>query len=173
MSKPISQETNLILQSYCNVVLIKELAKDKNLVNSDYFKNLKFDDPNIKIILNDINIDNQGALLMSLYALFVIPKELIFAQQPTEFENVNTYLEKNTTDTITTYPNDSPKVNFVNHLRNSIAHAKVVFNPNKTVTFNDDYNGKSFSTTLELKKVGELMDQMQQIQIKYIRKQIE
>lgn len=170
MQNEISQEMNLILQCYCNVVLIKELSKNNNLLGSEYFQNLSFDDLNVKTILNTIGVDNQGAVLMSLYAMLVIPRELISTEFTVEYEKINAFIASKTQNTNSTYKSDSKEVNYIRHIRNSVAHAKVSFVPNKTITFNDDYKSEVFSTTLDLRHVGEFFNQLQMVHTKYIRK---
>lgn len=170
----ITQQDNLIIQSYVNVCLATELKNNK-FIESAYFNSLIFTNPSIKNSIIEVNIDNQGFFLMAMYAMLVIPHELIATAYKNDYLIINEYLEKNTNNTKSTYASDTPKVNFLRHIRNSIAHARVSFNPGISVTFTDEgkINKKtkckeSFSTDLSLSNAGNFLSQLQKIHIKYI-----
>lgn len=78
----LSQDENLILQELISVSFIAELHKN-NFLESDFFKNMHFDNPSIKCFIKKIKIDNQGMLLIFLYSLLLTPKEKIY----NEFKN--------------------------------------------------------------------------------------
>jgi hypothetical protein len=73
----ISQKDNLLLQSYYSVSFLVELVNN-NFLGTKCFDEMKFGASWIKEGIKEIGIDNQGSLMMSLYAMLVIPRELIF-----------------------------------------------------------------------------------------------
>ncbi len=75
MTVTITQEDNLILQAAYTVLLFKELG-EVNFEESSAFDNLNLP-AGIKKSLKDIKIQNQGSAIMALYAMLVVPKELI------------------------------------------------------------------------------------------------
>jgi hypothetical protein len=164
----ISQETNLILQTFYTCVLLTELKNNK-FIESDYFKNMKFGNSIIKSQIASINVDNQGTLLMVLYAMLVVPKQLLWDNYPDDFGVINQQIEEIAFDTETTYNSDNPDVDFLRHIRNAVAHAKVEFEPNVKVTFKDRNNrGDRFKTSIPLDKIGVLLTGLQSIYIKYV-----
>ncbi len=164
----ITQDDNLILQSYYNFVLFAELTKN-DFFKSDYFKKMKFDNPPIKDGLEQIGIDNQGLALISLYTMLVVPKEIYGKKYQEENDNINEFLKVHTQNTQTTYARDSPNIDFLGHIRNAVAHARVSFEPTKFVTFSDEYRGKSFTTELPLKHLGEFIHILQRFHLRYIQ----
>lgn len=84
----ITQEDNLLIQSYITVSFLLEL-KNLDFLNSDYYKNAEFQDKYVQESITTIGIDNQGSMLMALYAMLVIPKEKIKSRFESEFDKLN------------------------------------------------------------------------------------
>ena len=171
----LTQEQNLILQSYFSIVLMVEL-KNNDFLDSDYFRTMKFGSPWIKELLKDIKIDNQGALLITLYAMLVIPRQLIQDEFKNECAKIEIFLRQNTRNTKSTYESDKATTKYLRHIRNAVAHSRVSFQPNNYVEFIDEgYNNKTskienFTTQLQLTKVGDFLHQLQEIHLEYIRR---
>ena len=165
----ITQEDNLIIQSYITISFITEL-KNNNFLSSDYYKSLNFENKSVKQLLSKIEIDNQGTLLLSLYSMLVIPKELLLSKYPKQFKSLNKKIEKLTSKEHSTYSFDKDQIDYVGHIRNAVAHMRVKFVPNKTVTFEDQNpkNNDVCSITIPLKKIGILLIELQKIFNKYI-----
>ena len=89
----ITQEDNLLLQTHITTSFLFELI-NQNFTNSDYYKNMYFDDIFVKDNLLKVGIDNQGTLLMILYAMLVVPKQLLEQDFPNEFAQINKIIEK-------------------------------------------------------------------------------
>ncbi len=87
-------EDNLLIQSYFTTAFLLEL-KNKDFLNSDYYKNASFEDKFVKESLPKVGIDNQGTLLMMLYTMLVVPKQLLEKDFPVEFEALNGKVKKN------------------------------------------------------------------------------
>ena len=171
----LTQEQNIIFQSYFTIAFLTELKNNKFL-ESDFFKNMKFGSPWIKESLKKISIDNQGALLIALYAMLVIPRQLINEEFEKEYAAIDLFLQQNTVNTKTTYTNDKNSIKFLRHIRNAVAHSRVSFQPNKFVSFSDKgWNKKtqkkeSFTTDLPLDKMGSFMQKLQKVHLEYIQR---
>ena len=164
----ISQEANLILQSYFTVALISALSKDKQLLKSEFYKTLNLE-PSIRDGIDQIGVDNQGCALMALYAMLVIPKELLRDRYKTDYDTINTWLSTILIDVHTTYVK-SP-ADYIRHIRNAIAHAKVTFEPSSTIKFEDEdkRNNFTFEAKLQLNSLGLLLEKLQAIHIRYVQ----
>lgn len=164
----INQADNLILQAYYTTSLIAELKNNKFL-ESNFFQDMTFDQPAIKEGLKTVGVDNQGAALMALYAMLVIPREILKEKYSAEYVALNGFLQDVVTNTATNYPNDSPNIDFVRHIRNSVAHAQVEFAPNDYVLFRDkDKKGYQFETRLPLSFLGAFIGKLQRIHMSYV-----
>ncbi len=170
MSFTVSQDENLIFQSYWTVCFLIEL-KNNAFTNSDYYNSITFADPIVKEVIRKLGVDNQGSLLMSLYAMLVIPKQLLENLHSDEFDKIQKFLHANTTNTTTNYKYDQPTIDYLRHIRNAVAHARVSFRPDDVVIFQDtDTKGNnSFSTELSLQKVGEFIHRLQMVHVKHIQ----
>jgi len=167
----MSQEENLLFQSYYTVCFLIEL-RNNAFTNSDYYDSITFADPIVKEVIRNLGVDNQGSLLMSLYAMLVIPKQLVEKLHSDEFDKIQKFLHANTTNTTTkNYNYDQPTIDYLRHIRNAVAHARVSFRPDDVVIFEDtDTKGKSsFSTELSLQKVGEFIHRLRMVHFKHIQ----
>jgi len=165
----INQADNLILQAYYTTSLIAEL-KNNRFLESNFFQDMTFDQPAIKEELKTVGVDNQGAALMVLYAMLVIPREILKEKYTAEYVALDGFLQGVVTNTATNYPSDSPNINFVRHIRNSVAHAQVEFSPNNYILFRDkdDKKGYQFETRLPLSFLGAFIGKLQRIHMSYV-----
>ncbi|MCM1985279.1 HEPN family nuclease [Lyngbya confervoides] len=167
MSTELTQEENLLFQSYYTFSLLTELHNN-NLLESEYYDGMVFGVPQIKDDLRSIGIDNQGCVLIALYVMLVIPKEIVQQKYSSEYDSISQFLRTHTQNTSTTYSSDKTIVNFLRHIRNAVAHARVEFRPNDVVIFSDANNkNESFSTELPLRYLGEFVNQLQKVHIAY------
>jgi hypothetical protein len=177
---PITQEDNLILQSYYTVILLKELGAVYSK-GSDSFDSLKLP-ISIKQAFKEIGIQNQGSAIMALYALLVVPREIISHKYKTEYAAVNNFLRNEVTLHQTTYKkekaSDLTSIDFIWHARNAVAHAKISFIPNHSITFSDrkktNSKGKvvhieEMSFSLPWSKFGNFLNSLQEVHFKYIQ----
>ncbi|WP_198335617.1 HEPN family nuclease [Psychrobacter celer] len=167
-----SQEDNLLIQSYMTIGFLFEL-KRLNFLDSAYYKNSDFDDKFLQKTLPNIGIDNQGTLLIALYTMLVIPKELIEEKYTNDFKNLNDFIQSITLNAESTYKRDkdeqgNPNINYVRHIRNSVSHAKVEFTPTNEVVFKDDYNNQTCTITISLEKIGTLLTEIRKIFFKHV-----
>jgi hypothetical protein len=156
-------EEDLLIQSYFTIAFLSEL-QNNNFLNSEAYKEMPFQDSFIKEHLPSIGIGNRGALVQSLYSMLVLPKELISDKFPAEFSALNDILESLHSQITTTYTSDNPKVDFVRHIRNSVAHGKVSFE-NDLVVFNDQNKrtGETCEIKITLTNFGQFMSELQKI----------
>lgn len=148
----LTQEKNLLFQSYWTVCLILEL-KNNDFTNSDFFRSMNFGDASVREMIQTLGLDNQGFLLMSLYTMLVVPKQLLEDRHSEEFKKIQEFLVLNTQNTSTTYKSDQPNIDYLRHIRNAVAHARVSFRPCDVVVFEDTKGNSTFSTELSLRKV--------------------
>lgn len=171
----LTQEDNLLIQSYMTVTFLLEL-KNLDFLNSSYYKEAEFQDKYVKENLPTIGIDNQGSLLMVLYAMLVIPNESIKNRFTDEFNKLNKVVHniKNDAKTESNYKNESEAIDYIKHIRNSVAHANVSFTPNAEVIFSDSrYNFKTkenenCTIAIPLADIGIFMSALQSLFFKYI-----
>jgi hypothetical protein len=164
----LNQEDNLILQCYLITSFLTEL-KNADFLNSEYYNNLSFEDNFVKENITKIGIDNQGSLLIFLYALLVIPKQLLESKFPNEFNALNVSLDSINESARSSYSTDSNGIDYVRHVRNSVAHARVKFDPNISVTFTDNNNrGENCTIVILLSKIGPFLTELQKIFITYV-----
>jgi hypothetical protein len=169
----LTQDDNLLIQSYFTVAFLTEL-NNNNFLNSDYYKKMNFRDKYIKEKLPYIGIDNQGAMLIFLYTMLVIPKQLLYKNFSNQFMQLNIKLDKIKSDAHSNYKKDTYdgvlKIDYIRHIRNAVAHAKVEFIQKVSVTFNDEDNrsGESCSITIPLSSMGILLTELQNIFMIYV-----
>lgn len=170
MTTEFTQEDNLILQSYITVSLLVEL-KNNDLLTSAYFEGMTFGVPWIKDQLRSICVDNQGCAMMSLYAMLVLPREIVQNAYSTEYDAINDFLRVHTKNTTTNYRCDNPTTKYLRHIRNAVAHARSTFRPNDAVVFTDENKrtNESFSTELPLAHLGEFVHRLESVHVAYIQ----
>ena len=177
MNTEFTQEDNLILQSYIIISLLSELQSN-NLLSSEYFEGMTFGMRWIKDELRSSgSIGNRGCALIALYAMLVIPRELVREQFSAEYAEIDDFLKNCAQDTKTTYKCDDydpSTAQYLWHIRNAVAHARVSFQSNGAVLFTDEKISKnkieSFSTELSFQNLNELLNQLQKVHLKYIEK---
>lgn len=170
MIMELTQDDNLLIQSYLSIGFLAELKNNKFL-KSDCYRELNFGNSYIKETLPKIGIDNQGTLLISLYAMLVVPKQILEHEFPEEFAELNTKVDQLKASSNSSYSKDSIKIDYIRHIRNAVAHARVQFIPNKSVIFTDKNNrGEICIITIPLNKVDLLLTELQKVFMKYIEK---
>ncbi|URM38994.1 HEPN family nuclease [Flavobacterium anhuiense] len=140
-------EEDILIQSYFSIAFLAELHNN-NFLKSETYEKMSFEDNYIKENLPSIGIVNRGTILQSLYSMLVLPKELISDKFPEDFSALNDIMESLNAGVETTYTTDNTKVNFVRHIRNSVAHGRIRFE-NDLIIFNDQ--NKESSQTCEIK----------------------
>ena len=165
----LTQEDDLLIQSHFSIVLLTELNNNEFL-HSEYFEKMSFGDRFVKNNLPKIGIDNQGSLLIFLYVMLVIPRELIENKFPNEFQDLNDRVNNYVSSAKSNYKKDKDKINYLYHIRNSVAHARVVFTPNVSVTFHDNnkFTGENCSITIPLKSFGIFLEDLRDLFMKYV-----
>jgi hypothetical protein len=183
---------SLIILSHFTVQLLVELHKHKFL-ESDYFKNMNFSDKFVQQHLPKYGIDNQGTLVMMLYAMLVLPKELwgtvnnendsvnnkndnendYFVNGKLNKKRVNKELlnivsKENIQCDNNYYPDD-----LLTHIRNAVAHGRVRITPNESIHFIDENNNlknkKSCTITISLKDIGKVFEILHNVFAEYIK----
>jgi len=161
-------EEDLLIQAYSTIAFLAELHNN-NFLNSEAYKEMPFQDPFLKEHLPSIGIGNRGALVQSLYSMLVLPKELISDKFPAKFSALNVFAETLPSQINTTYASDNPKVDFVRHVRNSVAHGKVSFEE-KMVIFKDENkrSGETCEIKITLMDFGKFLTELQKLFFTFI-----
>jgi len=163
-----TQDDNLLIQSYFTLGLLMELNNQKFL-ESEYFKNIEFQDTIVKANLPSYGIDNQGTLMIFLYVTLVLSKQLLSEKFPEEFIKLNTTIDQIKISAVSTYKKDKDGIDFIRHIRNSVAPARVEFNPTISVTFIDENNSnEECKITIALKNIGIFLTQLQLLHRKHL-----
>jgi len=172
VSIALTKEQDLFIQSCYTFSLLLELHNN-NLLKSTYFEGMVFRQPIIKDGLRTIGITNQGCALLGLYALVLIPHEL-FRTSSREWSEiysvVDKYLDTYAKNTITNYKTDYPKVQYLSHIRNAVAHSSLEFSQGGVLIFRDKNKRakESFSTELPLIHLNGLIEKLSCAQINYL-----
>ena len=117
-----SNNDNLLIQSYFTTALLAELTNAK-FIESDYYKSVQFEDKFVQDNLPKVGIDNQGTLLMVLYTLLVVPRQILEKSFPIELEDLNSVVANLSISATSTYTKDAHVIDHVRHLRNAVAPA--------------------------------------------------
>lgn len=134
------EKKSLLCQTIATAGLIQQLA-ETNFLNSDYYRSLTFDGLGtdgkiLKGILNQSGIGNPATMLMYLYGLLVMPKELFKTNSQVDGvlkDTTNQFLSSCAVVLESTYQSDNPAFNYYRHLRNAVSHALYSFeSPNNT-----------------------------------------
>jgi len=163
-----SNNDNLLIQSYFTVAFLSELT-NTNFLESDYYREAVFEDEFVHENLPKIGIDNQGTLLIFLYTFLVVPKQLLEERFTKEFGKLNPKIDKLKASATSSYASDKKKIDYVRHLRNAVAHARVDFSTDGVVTFRDrHHNGSECEIVIPLQNVGNFITELQQVFVAYI-----
>ena len=168
------EHDSFILQALATTSLLAELSNNDYL-NTEHFKNLKFENESFKKILEISSIGNPACLQMFLYALLVIPKEME-EKSPVKLQlaNLNSEIDKLKISLISTYAKEQ-NFNYIKHMRNALSHANCFFSTisgNTTVTFKD-YNTRNkkeyCEITISTFNVGTILMSIQKILLSYFK----
>lgn len=172
----ITSEESLLLQCLSTTALLGELAND-NFIESDYFKRLTFANENCKIILRESGLGNPATMQMMLYALLVVPKEILPRTADSSLETYVTRINPLVCslieeDTCSTYDNEEKieKIDYIRHIRNAVAHSMCNYfseNQKNYVVFTDNMKSKQCSIKMECYKVGLVLMELEKLIMEY------
>ena len=166
-------QKNLLIGSISNVALMSALGN--SLLNSDYYKTemtWPWDGTAhagnsiiVKEYIDKATLGNPIMLLMHLYVLLVLPKELIGPAYTNFCKNdFNDFLSQLSVDHNSTYADDNNGIKYFRHIRNSVAHSKFEFirdNGTDYIIFNDsNNNGETFNAKIAYSDVGKIIDHL-------------
>ena len=167
-SIPIGPEDNLIIQPYLIIELLFNL-KRHYFISSDYFSKMNYNN-DTRDLLKRTDIDNQGLIMLSLYAMLVIPKEILKKTYVPDFEKINKKMSRYCQNTETNYKYKSQNIDFTYHLRNAVSHGRISFIGNSHIEFKDQNKSGSrkFKSEINLIDLGELINDLETIIHQYI-----
>lgn len=181
MSRKITPEESLFLQSLATTSLLAEL-QNNDFLNSEYFLNLKFDNNSFKKILVSSGIGNPACMQMMVYALLIIPKEILTEEVyngiNSKFIDINKKIDRMVEEkgTFTNYKSDQKltgyKMDYLRHIRNAVSHARCEYestNNKNFVTFKDISitEDECCEIKIECQKVGLILMELQKLIIDY------
>lgn len=179
----ITQEESILLQSLATTSLLAEL-QNNNFLSTEYFLNLKFDNDFFKGILVQSGIGNPACMQMTLYALLVLPKEIlseeVYSELNSKFIDINKEINDmvEIDETFSNYAKDQDfteyQMDYLRHIRNSVSHGKcnyTTFDNKNFVTFKDinPRSGESCEIKIECQKVGLILMKLQRLILDYFK----
>ena len=173
----ITSEESLLLQCLSITSLLAELSNN-NFLDSHYFKGLTFANENCKIILKESGLGNPATMQIMLYALLIVPKEILSKATYIDLEKtyltrinqlVYSLIEKTT---FSTYKNEEKieDINYFRHIRNAVAHSKCNYfseNQKNYVIFKDNMKSMQCSIKMECWKVGLVLMELEKLIMEY------
>ena len=171
----ISKEDSLLLQSWSSASMIGHLSNSVFL-KSDLYSNLPLSNLQ-RWTIDHSGIGNPAMMQMTLYALLVIPKEIL-STDTKEYHRIEhtfniyaSYLAES--GTASTYKNeqDLKEINYYKHIRNSVSHSRCEYygsDPEFFVHFLDSYQGEECHIRMRCNNVGKLLDQLSKIMELYL-----
>jgi len=175
----LSHKDDLLIQSYFTIAFLTEL-KNLNFLDSEPYKILPFQDKFIQDSLPTIGIDNRGALLIFLYALLVLPKEQYkFTALEKKLNDIDKKIKPLVYKEISNYArdikNNKLNIQYIYHIRNSIAHGKIQFN-NNLVIFKDintrvkkGLPNEECQIEIPQANIGKIIHELQFVIIEYLK----
>ena len=172
------EKVSLLLQNQANVFLLSKLLKPIFL-KSAVFNDLTSDNQFFRDVIERSGLGNPAMMLMMLYALLVVPKELLSQSANCEMkqriDKIDPLIANLAEDgTSSTYPNEEnkEKIKYSRHMRNAISHARAHFfseNERNYVEFRDCIGNpaKVCSIKIECYKVAKIMDTLIAIMNQY------
>jgi len=166
----LNSDEQIVFQCYATSWLLMDLENNQFL-QSEYYRDMTFAVPAVKSMLSTVGITNQGCTLMILYALLVIPKEKFFEDHPAEIAALNAFVASNSRNTKSTYKSDSQAIDFIYHIRNAVAHARISFPSPEVIAFKDrkgknrDGKVQEFYSELTLPNFRDFVARLQTVHI--------
>jgi hypothetical protein len=171
-----TEERSILQSAYtASLLMALSLVNDK-FVKSDIFTTMTSAFPIFKSFKNTgIVVGNQGTMLMCLYALLVLPKELISKKYQSEYDKIDKFIpsiaDAGTKDTYET------KGKYLHHIRNAVSHGKTNFDDmdpkNIKVIFQDENVRKTpkpeFSIAFPVSVMPTLLLKLLEVHDKYIQ----
>ena len=169
----LTEQESIFCQALAMTSLLGELS-NKDFLNSDYYnENITFigNNDNLKKILKASGLGNPATMQMFLYILLVMPKETLSRLDTTtinSWENaLKTTIQSFNVNVTTTYPGESTSdystENYYWHNRNTVSHAKCVYETEKGrtyVTFKDKAPKYSYHCEIKMltSDVGSILE---------------
>lgn len=161
-----------MIYSYFTMAFLMELHA-LDFPESEYCRTAKFQDKFLHEIFPKWGrIENPGMLMMALYAMLVIPRQLIKDAFPTEFSEINPLIDTIQTNASSSYKTDKEKIDYIRHIRNTVAHANADFSIGNFVIFRDEdpRSRSKCKIKIPLADVGQLMAKLQSLFLRHTEK---
>lgn len=155
-----------ILQSFAATYILQKALYGEESIQKDINE--------VVTQIYDKTKTERGVLLIFLYALLVIPKELIKNNKYKEkYKDVNLWIKQNnmSENEKSDYEEDKEGIDYVRHMRNSVSHGKVKYDEsNKFILFFDeDDHGHSCHFSVSMgKNISMVISKLREIITSYI-----
>lgn len=172
----LTAEESFFLQCLSTTALLAELDNN-NFLQSDYFNKLNFQNESFKTVMKISGLGNPATMQMMLYALLVIPKEILSISNYSKLKSyakrinplVFSLIEQ---DSHSTYKGEQSKekIDYFRHIRNAVAHSKCDYSSNghkNYVIFNDKSCSQHCYIKIECCKVGLILMELQKLLLEY------
>jgi hypothetical protein len=105
--------------------------------------------------------------MLTLYAMLVIPKEILKKTYVPDFEKINKKMSRYCQNTETNYKNKN--IDFTYHLRNAVSHGRIsLVNDNLIFKDQNKSGSRKFKSEINLKDVIKLINDLETIIHQYI-----
>jgi len=181
-----TDEESMTYLTIANITLLTSLYTN-GFLNSDYYRNMRWRQSleNVSIIKNILEqrgLDNPSMMLMQMYGLFVLPKELLGAEYEGLCKNgFDTLIIQKQKGVQTTYQNEDSNnlqsINFYRHIRNAISHARYDYytlDGAAYVRFKDSSsnNTQQFSVDILTEDISDLCDYLCNTLMEFVNNRI-
>lgn len=174
----VNEYESTIAQALAMTGLLSEMANN-NFLKSEFYQTIAFKSNNetFKYILEKSGLGNPATLQMLLYALLVMPKELLSQEDPSALTHIETDFNS-TAERLTglklesTYPEKT--LNYYRHIRNAVSHSHCTYTVEDEITkitFHDENTRKPeehCSITMTTKQAGCLLDHLHTLMTTWI-----
>jgi len=164
-------EYNLVAQTMLVLRLINKLKKNDFFI-SEYVNSLDIEDENLKIMVTKVGIYDLGWIMINLYVLLVLPKQIFFDNYKDQISKLNQEIYQKMLNYTTTYSGEENKgkVNYINHIRNAVSHSRVSIKNNGEkgiLIFSDCWENSNCSLECDETLVIEILEELLKLSVTY------
>jgi hypothetical protein len=160
-----SQNERKIIETYANVMLIFKLHLAIENNKDNFYNFLNIEEDYLKTFFSHQGVANPGMLSTLLYTILVTPWELykktLLAENSENRRIINNeifnLIQKEHTTSSYKGEEDNKNIDFIYHIRNSIAHQKLYFD-NEYFKFEDEKADQKCIISISKGKVGAIIE---------------
>lgn len=165
----LNDKEAILMQAVGTIQFLLELHENRFTKSKFYQKKVK----NLfaRQVIDKCNINNQGMVVLSLYAFLVIPSESFMEDLKDGFNDLNKWIDDVCLCKNSTYSTDAEEINYTRHMRNAIAHNNIKFEPSGYIEFIDKNpkNEEKCSFKIPVSQLGSLIQKLGDIILNYLK----